>query len=141
MSRFIKVVSNEIIKIEEYKNPRVCFNNTEYDDIENYCVLRETINPFQMLYKNKELQQRIDKAISIMKNDLSRVTIQRMIDNENIKVNGKRTKASYKFNKGDELYIIAEEIKETKLEAQDIPLDIIDEQILTIDDFLDDFEI
>lgn len=63
MSRILKVISNEEIRIEEYKNPRVCFNNTEYDDIENYCVLRETINPFQMLYKNRELQQRIDKAI------------------------------------------------------------------------------
>ena len=48
MSRILKVISNEEIRIEEYKNPRVCFNNTEYDDIENYCVLRETINPFQM---------------------------------------------------------------------------------------------
>ena len=63
MSKILKVISNEEIRIEEYKNPRVCFNNTEYDDIENYCVLREIINPFQMLYKNRELQQRIDKAI------------------------------------------------------------------------------
>lgn len=63
MSRILKVISNEEIRIEEYKNPRVCFNNTEYDDIENYCVLRETIKPFQMFYKNRELQQRIDKAI------------------------------------------------------------------------------
>lgn len=66
MSRILKVISNEEITIEEYKNPRVCFNNIEYDDIENYCVLRETINPFQMLYKNRELQQRISKAISFI---------------------------------------------------------------------------
>lgn len=80
MSRFIKVVSNEVIKIEEYKNPRVCFNNTEYDDIENYCILRETINPFQMLYKNKELQQRMDKAIEyIEKNKLNGNKISEML--------------------------------------------------------------
>ena len=69
MSRILKVISNEEIRIEEYKNPRVCFNNTEYDDIENYCVLRETINPFQMFYKNRELQQRIDKAIEYIENN------------------------------------------------------------------------
>lgn len=66
MSRILKVISNEEIRIEEYKNPRVCFNNAEYDDIENYCVLRETINPFKMFYKNRELQQRIDKANGIL---------------------------------------------------------------------------
>ena len=69
MSRILKVISNEEIRIEEYKNPRVCFNNTEYDDIENYCVLRETINPFQILYKNRELQQRIDKAIEYIEKE------------------------------------------------------------------------
>ena len=79
----------------------------------------------KLIIDDKYVGQRIDKAISLMKNDLSRVAIQRMIDNENIKVNGKKIKASYKLNKGDELHIIAEEIKEAKLEAQDIPLDII----------------
>ena len=88
----------------------------------------------KLIIDDKYVGQRIDKAISTMKNDLSRVAIQRMIDNENIKVNGKKTKSSYKLNKGDELYIIAEEIKETKLEAQDIPLDIIyeDDDIIVV---------
>ena len=88
----------------------------------------------KLIIDDKYVGQRIDKAISIMKNDLSRVAIQRMIDNENIKVNGKKTKSSYKLSKGDELYIIAEEIKETKLEAQDIPLDIIyeDDDIIVV---------
>ena len=57
MSKIIKVISNELIKIEEYKNPKICFNNSEYDDIENYCILRETINPFHMFYENIRLQQ------------------------------------------------------------------------------------
>ena len=70
MSRFIKVLSNELIKIEEYKNPKVCFNDTTYDDIANYCVLRETINPFQIFYENKVLQQRIDKAIEYATNEM-----------------------------------------------------------------------
>ena len=71
MSRFIKVLSNELIKIEEYKNPKVCFNDTTYDDIANYCVLRETINPFQIFYENKVLQQRIDKAIEYCEKELN----------------------------------------------------------------------
>ena len=39
----------------EYKNPRICFNNYELDDIENYCVFKETINPFQQY---QELQRK-----------------------------------------------------------------------------------
>lgn len=62
MSRFIKCLSNELIKIEEYKNPRVCFNSTEYDDIENYCVLRKTINPFDMLKENLQLKEELENA-------------------------------------------------------------------------------
>ena len=77
---------------------------------------------------------RIDKAISEKDKDLSRVAIQRMIDNENIKVNGKKVKSSYKLNKEDKVTIEKEEIKDVEIKAEDIPLDIIyeDNDIIVI---------
>lgn len=85
MSRFIKVLSNELIKIEEYKNPRICFNNNEYDDIENYCVLRETINPFQMFYENKQLKEaknKLEKIIIELSGENDKLLNHYLIDNK-----------------------------------------------------------
>lgn len=76
---------------------------------------------------------RLDKAIA-SKEDLSRMAIQRLIDEEKILVNGKKTKASYKTQLNDEITIFEDEPKEIKLEAEDIPLDIIyeDNDILVV---------
>lgn len=68
---------------------------------------------------------RLDKAISMKDKDLSRVAVQRMIDEENILVNGKKAKASYKIALGDIISIEKEEPKEIELKPQDIPLDIV----------------
>lgn len=84
---------------------------------------------------NKDLVGlRIDKAISIKDNDLSRASIQRLIEEEKILVNGKKTKMAYKISLGDEIIIIKEEPKEIELKAEDIPLDIIyeDNDILVV---------
>lgn len=77
---------------------------------------------------------RLDKAISIKDKDLSRVAVQRLIDEENILVNGKKTKSSYKLNKDDYVTIIKEEPKETEIKAQEIPLNIVyeDNDILVV---------
>ena len=44
---------------------------------------------------------RLDKAISMKDSSLSRVAVQRMIDEENILVNNKKTKTSYKLKLDD----------------------------------------
>lgn len=77
---------------------------------------------------------RLDKAISIKLEDLSRVAIQRLIENEKILVNGKKTKASYKLNINDMIEVFEEKPEETKLLAEDIPLDVIyeDNDIIVI---------
>lgn len=77
--------------------------------------------------------QRLDKYIS-EKEDLSRVTVQRLIDEGNILVNGKSTKPSYQVQIGDRINIQIPEIKDTQLKAQEIPLDIIyeDEDIIVV---------
>lgn len=83
---------------------------------------------------NNIMGLRLDKAISTQKEDLSRVAIQRMIENGNILVNNKKVKASYKVVLNDEIQIIKEEVKDTTLEAEDIPLDIIyeDKDIIVV---------
>ena len=64
----IRVINNELIEIMEYKNPRICFNDYELEDVENYCVFKETINPFQLY---KELQRK-DKIINEIKKELTK---------------------------------------------------------------------
>lgn len=76
---------------------------------------------------------RIDKYIST-KEDLSRSTIQHMIENGKILVNKKCVKPSYKVCLNDEITVEPEEVKETTLKGEDIPLDIIfeDKDILVV---------
>ena len=77
---------------------------------------------------------RLDKAISMKDESLSRVAVQRMIDEENILVNGKQAKISYKLKLNDIVTIIKEEPKEVELKAEDIPLDVVyeDNDILVV---------
>ena len=77
---------------------------------------------------------RIDAYISKMDEKYSRTAIQRLIEEEKIKVNGKKIKASYKVQEGDEIEIQEEEPKEINLKAQNIPLEVIyeDNDIIAI---------
>lgn len=76
---------------------------------------------------------RIDKYVA-ENSDLTRSAVQRMIENGNILVNGKETKVAYKVQNGDVIEVIPEEIQESSLEAEDIPLDIVyeDKDILVV---------
>ena len=77
---------------------------------------------------------RLDKAISMKDSSLSRVAVQRMIDEGNILVNEKATKTSYKLKLEDIVTIIKEEPKEVEIKAEDIPLDVVyeDNDILVV---------
>ena len=68
---------------------------------------------------------RLDSYIVTEDKDLSRATIQRLSEEGNILVNGTIKKNSYKVKTGDIIEINIPEIKETKLEAQDIPIEIV----------------
>ena len=63
------------------------------------------MEPKVYIVEEKDAKVRIDKAISEKDPNLSRVAIQRLIDNGKILVNGKNTKASYKLAVGDEITI------------------------------------
>ena len=75
---------------------------------------------------NEELKgKRIDSFISEYNTELSRSTVQRLIDENQITVNGKKTKPSYKTNVNDEIMINIPEPKEVDLKPQDIPIEIL----------------
>ena len=80
-----------------------------------------------------EEQKRIDAYIS-EKTEYSRTAVQRLIEENKIKVNGKKEKASYKIQKGDIIEIDEEPAREIELKAQDIPLQILyeDSDIIVI---------
>lgn len=75
--------------------------------------------------KKGEENNRIDSYLAKQKEEISRVAVQRLIEEEKILVNGKKTKASYKIQEDDEITIEEEEPKEIELKAQDIPVEII----------------
>lgn len=79
-------------------------------------------------------KERIDKVIANLKEEMSRATVQRMIENGEILVNGKKVKTSYKTNIGDIITIEEKEIEEIAMKPQDIPIDIVyeDEDLLVV---------
>ena len=87
-------------------------------------------------YKIEEMQNhtRLDKAISELNSDLSRMMIQKLIEEEKILVNGKKEKASYKVKIGDEIEVQEIELKEVEIKPQDIPLDVLyeDQDIIVV---------
>lgn len=79
---------------------------------------------------NSEIENiRLDKLIAKLNSELSRSMIQKMLDDGKIFVNGKQEKASYKTKVND--IISVEEIvaKEIELKAQDIPVEVIYEDL------------
>ena len=77
------------------------------------------------IIENQQANIRIDKAIGMLDNTLSRMAIQRMIDEGNILVNDKNIKASYKTKINDNITIKKEDPKKIDIVAQDIPIDVL----------------
>lgn len=86
-----------------------------------------------MIVVNKEVNERIDKYLASI-TDLSRETITKMIDSDFILVNGKKVKASYKPVLGDKIDIKEGFVKDTKIDAKKLDLDIVyeDEYLMVI---------
>lgn len=82
---------------------------------------------------NEDINERIDKYLASI-TDLSRETITKMIDSEYILVNGKKVKASYKPVLGDKIEIKEGFVKDTKIDAKKLDLDIVyeDEYLMVI---------
>lgn len=74
--------------------------------------------------EENDVGKRIDSYLA-SNTESSRVTIQRLIENEKVLVNGKKTKDSYKIQFNDEITIEEEKLKKIELKAQDIPVEIL----------------
>ena len=83
---------------------------------------------------NEEDKLRLDSYIAKKDESLSRSMIQKLLEENKITVNGNVVKASYKVQVGDRIQIEIEPPKKVKLEAQDIPIDIIyeDDDIIVV---------
>ena len=68
---------------------------------------------------------RLDAYISSKETNLSRTNVQRLIEEENILVNGQKKKISYKVQIGDNIEINIPEAKETTLKAENIPVEVV----------------
>ena len=86
------------------------------------------------IVEKKEEGERIDSYLTKNNENLSRVAIQRLIKEEKILVNNKKTKASYKVQENDNITLEEEKPKEIKLEAQDIPVEVLyeDDDIIVV---------
>ena len=68
--------------------------------------------------------QRLDKILSLIKEEWSRSQVQQWIKAGNVLVNGSASKANYKCQEGDSIEITIEEPEELDITPEDIPLDI-----------------
>ena len=79
----------------------------------------------ELVVKDNNQKKRLDAYIVEEVDELSRTTVHRLIDEAKILVNGKKQKSSYKPEAGDLISIDMPEARQTKLEAQDIPVPIV----------------
>ena len=69
--------------------------------------------------------ERIDKCMSLLVENLSRSFIQKLIKDGNVLVNGKPVKGSYRVKCDDEVVFSVPESVEPDIEPENIPLDIL----------------
>lgn len=86
------------------------------------------------IVKSDEQGKRLDTYISSQNEKITRTSAQRLIEQGNILVNGKKQKVAYKIAENDVITVEHEEPKKIKLKAQKIPIEIIyeDEDIIVV---------
>lgn len=93
------------------------------------------MDQFEFIITDEEQNIRIDKYLSDQLEGTSRSYIQKLIESDQVLVNGKTVKTNYKLKNGDILEVKIPEPEELKVEAEDIPLSILyeDDQLLVVD--------
>ncbi len=78
--------------------------------------------------------ERIDKFLSVLVPDCSRNSIQKLIEQGNVTINGVSVNKKYKVNTDDEILLITGELKPLDAEPENIPLDIVyeDDDLLVV---------
>jgi len=79
-------------------------------------------------------EERIDKALNLLMETLSRSYIQKMIREGNVFVNEKAVKANYRVKTDDDVSFYLPKAQEPDIEPEDIPLDILyeDDSVLVV---------
>ncbi|MGM9905101.1 RluA family pseudouridine synthase [Lactobacillus sp.] len=82
----------------------------------------------------QESGQRLDKYLAEEMADLSRSRIKELVQAGEVLVNGKKSKVSYKVQKGDLIQVTVLPLEPLALEAENIPLDIVyeDEDVIVV---------
>lgn len=88
----------------------------------------------EFIVEKQDANKRIDTYLTEKDNRFSRNNIQRLIDEENILIEGKNIKHSYKVQEGDRIILKEVKPQEIALKAQKIPLEIIyeDDDIIVV---------
>ncbi len=78
--------------------------------------------------------KRLDSYISDNMDKISRSFAQKLIENQKVTINGKTVKASYKVCIGDNVEVDVPEAQDTRLKAQDIPVEVVyeDKDIIVV---------
>lgn len=86
------------------------------------------------IVKQEEQGKRLDMYVSNQSSEITRTTAQRLIEQGNVLVNGKKQKVAYKILSGDVVTIEKVEPKAIELKAQEIPIDVIyeDDDIIVV---------
>lgn len=86
------------------------------------------------IVKQEEQGKRLDMYVANQNSEITRTAAQRMIEQGNALVNGKKQKVAYKILEGDVITIEKVEAKPIELKAQEIPIEIIyeDKDIIVV---------
>ena len=84
--------------------------------------------------KKEQANIRLDKAVSLLDKELSRMEVQRLIEEGDILVADKKEKPSYKVKEGDLITVRRKPPKEIEMKAQEIPIEVIyeDDDIIVV---------
>ena len=77
------------------------------------------------IVKSSENKCRLDKFLAISIPEKSRSYLSKLIEDENVLVNGKVELASYRVKTGDEISVEIPEDSLTTIKAENIPLDVV----------------
>ena len=80
----------------------------------------------EILMVDEEMEgERLDAFVTEQLDELSRSLVKTLIENGEIRVDGKQQKPSYRLKAGEEIIVEIPAVRELKIKAQDIPLSFI----------------
>jgi 23S rRNA pseudouridine1911/1915/1917 synthase len=91
--------------------------------------------PVTVVFKlTRDLNKRLDRYLTDRIPYMSRTSLQRLIREEGVRVNGRLAKASTNLRRGDEIVVVLPPPRSRELPAEDIPLDLLyeDEHLVVI---------